>query len=130
MATSRKNTTALLTQTPAFLRNNPTVLDQEKENFEKAQIVALSKSLSLEEAASKEKHVRTLIIGTFIAKGPNIFWQKVKDVIPLHGSDVVCWKFLIVLHRCVSKKYLKTSIWFWNIILQIMFDKVFDDKNF
>jgi len=107
MATSRKNTTALLTQTPAFLRNNPTVLDQEKENFEKAQIVALSKSLSLEEAASKEKHVRTLIIGTFIAKGPNIFWQKVKDVIPLHGSDVVCWKFLIVLHRCVSQNILK-----------------------
>ena len=110
MATSRKNTTALLTQTPAFLRNNPTVLDQEKENFEKAQIVALSKSLSLEEAASKEKHVRTLIIGTFIAKGPNIFWQKVKDVIPLHGSDVVCWKFLIVLHRCVGQKYFRITV--------------------
>ena len=100
MATSRKNTTAFLSpHAPSFLRNNPTVLDQEKENFEKAQIVALTKSLSLEEAASKEKHVRTLIIGTYVAKGPNIFCQKLQDTIPLHSNDVVCWKFLIVLHR-------------------------------
>ena len=105
MATSRKNTIPLLTQTPTFLRKR-TVLEKEKKTSEKDQIDALSKCLSPEEAASKEKHVRTLILGTHITQGPNIFWQKVKDLIPLDvvevPSDVVCWKFLIVLHRYVS----------------------------
>ena len=38
-------------------------VDHEKEEFEKGQLNALTKCLSLEEAAAKEKHVRTPIIG-------------------------------------------------------------------
>ena len=66
------------------------------------QLNALTKCLSLEEAAAKEKHVRTLIIGTFKTGGPQVFWQNVKDHIPLHSNDIVTWKFLVVLHRLVQ----------------------------
>lgn len=102
MATSRKASSSMsLSVAQSLLARHQSVLDQERENFEKAQLSALTKALSLEEAASKEKHVRTLIIGTYDDRGAFTFWQKLQDNVPLHSSDVVCWKFLIILHRLI-----------------------------
>lgn len=36
----------------------------------------MTKSLSLIEAPPKEKHVRTLILGTYQNRGADIFWHK------------------------------------------------------
>lgn len=105
MAVNRKmsNLVPAATQLVAGLGNRaPTMFDQEKEDFEKAQTNAMLKCLSLEECAAKEKHVRTLMIGTYHSHGAKVFWRKLKDSVPVHGNDVVCWKFLIVLHRIMQ----------------------------
>lgn len=41
------------------------LLFQEREDFERSQSNAMVKCLSLDEAPPKEKHVRTLILGTY-----------------------------------------------------------------
>jgi len=80
----------------------PTAFDQEREEFEKAQTNAMTKSLSLEEAGPKEKHVRTLIMGTYRNRGADVFWLKLTSNIPLFANEIVTWKFCIVLHRLMQ----------------------------
>ena len=60
------------------------------------------KCLSQDEAAPKEKHVRTLIMGTYKARGPDVFWKKMEDCIPLYSNPIVTWKFLIAFHRILQ----------------------------
>jgi len=80
----------------------PTAFDQEREEFEKAQSNAMTKSLSLEEAGPKEKHVRTLVMGTYRNRGADVFWQKLTSNIPLFANEIVTWKFCVVLHRLMQ----------------------------
>jgi hypothetical protein len=61
------------------------------------------KSLCLEESPAKEKHVRTLVIGTYRTHGPSVFWRKLQDCVPLYSNDIVCWKFLVVFHRVLQE---------------------------
>ncbi len=53
----------------------PTALDYDKEEFERGQTNALFKSLSVDETPAKEKHVRTLVIGTYHTHGSDVFWR-------------------------------------------------------
>lgn len=62
-------------------------------------MTALQKAINLEEVPAKEKHVRTLIIGTFQEKSAHTFWAFVNSRIPVQGNPVVAWKFCYVLHK-------------------------------
>ena len=62
----------------------------------------MNKSLSLIESPPKEKHVRTLILGTYKTRGPHIFWEKLGSGVPLFGNDIVSWKFCIIFHRLMQ----------------------------
>ena len=42
------------------------------------------------------------IMGTFIYHGSSYFWRNVKDYASLHGNEVVCWKFLVILYRILQ----------------------------
>ena len=42
------------------------------------------------------------IMGTFIYHGSSYFWRNVKDYASLHGNEVVCWKFLVILYRVLQ----------------------------
>ena len=53
----------------------PTAFDYDKEEFERGQSNAMVKSLSVDESPPKEKHVRTLIIGTYHVHGSGVFWR-------------------------------------------------------
>ncbi|KAL1482646.1 hypothetical protein MTO96_033658 [Rhipicephalus appendiculatus] len=61
----------------ALTQRRTNSLDQEKENFEKSQAVSISKAVNSQECPVKEKHVRSLIIGTFHEKGAHTFWSLV-----------------------------------------------------
>ena len=74
-------------------------LDAEKEKLELEQANAVTKALSIQECPVKEKHVRTIIIGTFKQRSSKMLWQLVSSKAPLHGNPIVCWKFLHVLHK-------------------------------
>lgn len=47
-------------------------------------------------------HSSLQIMGTFIYHGSSIFWRNVKDYASLHGNEVVCWKFLVILLRIIQ----------------------------
>ena len=100
---------------------------QEREEFEKAQSNAMTKSLSLEEAGPKEKHVRlvdifvlcfrmiyvklgltnfflrhfrTLVMGTYRNRGADVFWQKLTSKYESHLQITfkTCTKYYIKLY--------------------------------
>ncbi|KAK8402517.1 hypothetical protein O3P69_000738 [Scylla paramamosain] len=72
-------------------------LDQEREQFEKAQEASFKKATSDEEMPLKMKHVRNLIIGTFTDKNADLFWRNVGTTPPIN-TDVTAWKFCHCLH--------------------------------
>ncbi|OQV25230.1 Huntingtin-interacting protein 1 [Hypsibius exemplaris] len=69
------------------------------EKLKRAEVTALQKAINLDEVPAKEKHVRTLIIGTFQEKSAHTFWAFVNSRIPVQGNPVVAWKFCYVLHK-------------------------------
>eukprot|EP00096_Caligus_rogercresseyi_P009465 TRINITY_DN3222_c0_g1_i2.p1 TRINITY_DN3222_c0_g1~~TRINITY_DN3222_c0_g1_i2.p1 ORF type:complete len:938 (-),score=274.97 TRINITY_DN3222_c0_g1_i2:488-3301(-) len=75
------------------------VLDQEIEDFKKEQSNALLKALNANESPIKEKHLRTLVIGSFRLKNAESFWVTLRDVVPLHGNELVVWKIPNLTHR-------------------------------
>lgn len=77
-------------------------LDAERENFERAQSISISKAINCQESPVKEKHVRSAIIGTFTEKGAGTFWGVVMKL-PLQGNPIVCWKFCHVLHKVIRE---------------------------
>ena len=123
-----------------MLLNIITMFFKEREDFEKSQSNAMTKSLSLIEAPPKEKHVRTLILGTYKCRGADVFWQKLGSrydqlfktmiiinvpfyfSIPLFANDVVSWKFCIVFHRLMQDgdaKFISGSIKHASLIDQV-----------
>ncbi|GAV04059.1 hypothetical protein RvY_14398-1 [Ramazzottius varieornatus] len=77
----------------------PNPVQAEREDFERNTFVALQKAINTEEVPAKEKHVRTLIIGTFQEKGAHTFWSLVLSRVPVQGNPVVAWKFCYVVHK-------------------------------
>jgi hypothetical protein len=101
MAVHRRVTLPNMSNVP-FNPNRPNTLEQERLDFERNQLNAILKSLSVEEAAPKEKHVRTLIMGTYSTQGGSVFLRYVKDYASLHANEVVLWKFLVILYRVLQ----------------------------
>jgi len=95
------------TSIPRVLRNSLShgnnSLDAEREQLEREQLNAVTKALSVVECPVKEKHVRTIIIGTFKQKTSQSFWNLVSSKAPLHGNPIVCWKFLHILHKMLRE---------------------------
>uniref|UniRef100_A0A5S6QSI8 I/LWEQ domain-containing protein n=1 Tax=Trichuris muris TaxID=70415 RepID=A0A5S6QSI8_TRIMR len=73
-------------------------IDADREEHEKLQAIAVSKAINSHVCAVKEKHLRTLILGTYRDRGAGTFWfHAIK--LPLAGDPVVCWKFCHALHK-------------------------------
>lgn len=79
-----------------------TPMEVERENFEKAQAVAINKAINSQVHPVKEKHVRSAILGTFHENGAGVFWATTSKL-PLQGNSIVCWKFLHVLHKLLRE---------------------------
>lgn len=79
----------------SFIRS---VLDLDKDNFEKSQTMSVHKAIVKEETPTKIKHVRSIILGTFQEKGCGTFWS-VAIKLPLQSNQIMCWKFCHVLHK-------------------------------
>ncbi|OCT94266.1 huntingtin-interacting protein 1 [Xenopus laevis] len=60
--------------------------------------VSINKAINTQEAAVKEKHARTCILGTHHEKGAQTFWVAVNRL-PLSSNAVLCWKFCHVFHK-------------------------------
>lgn len=87
---------------PAVNRPGRTSLDQERENFEKNQTLAISKAVNDFEVPTKAKHVRSAVIGTFQEKGSNTFWSIILRM-PLHSNPIMAWKFCHCLHKMLRE---------------------------
>ncbi|XP_071444494.1 huntingtin-interacting protein 1 isoform X2 [Hetaerina americana] len=87
---------------PRVLQQRKTMLELERENFEKFQGISISKAINQVENPVKEKHVRSAIIGTFQEKGANTFWSCVLRL-PLEDNRIIAWKFCHVLHKVLRE---------------------------
>eukprot|EP00106_Octopus_bimaculoides_P016708 XP_014784150.1 PREDICTED: huntingtin-interacting protein 1-like [Octopus bimaculoides] len=79
-----------------------TAVEVERENFEKAQSIAINKAINSNVHPVKEKHVRSAILGTFHESGAGVFWATTSKL-PLQGNAIICWKFLHVLHKLLRE---------------------------
>lgn len=87
---------------PRVLQPRKTSLEIEREQFEKAQSIAIQKAISREETAVKQKHVRSAIIGTFHHQGGDVFWS-IAVRLPYMEDMIVAWKFCYVLHKVLRE---------------------------
>merc|ERR1712137_291273 len=93
-------------------KTSRTSLDQERENFLKAQCLAVSKAVNEIEAPVKAKHIRSIIIGTFQDRGCQTYWSIVLRV-PIQSSPIIAWKFCHALHKVLREGHhnvLKDSL--------------------
>ncbi|XP_066491362.1 huntingtin-interacting protein 1 isoform X2 [Tiliqua scincoides] len=60
--------------------------------------VSITKAINAQEAAVKEKHARTCILGTHHERGAHTFWAVVNRL-ALSSNAVLCWKFCHVFHK-------------------------------
>ena len=111
MTTLREQAKTSIPQVTRVIRNSlnhgRNTLDAEKEQFEFDQTNAVTKALSIIECPVKEKHMRTILIGTFQHKTSATFWSLVSSKAPLHGNPIVCWKFFHVLHKLMREGHQK-----------------------
>ena len=56
----------------------------------------------------KEKHVRTLLIGTHQEKNSQMFWSSVVKL-PLQDHPIVAWKFLNVVHKMLREGHQQVT---------------------
>ncbi|KFD47431.1 hypothetical protein M513_11700 [Trichuris suis] len=73
-------------------------IDADREEHDKLQAIAVSKAINSQVCAVKEKHLRTLILGTYHDRGAGTFWFNAIKL-PLAGDPIVCWKFCHALHK-------------------------------
>uniref|UniRef100_A0A1I8AQ08 I/LWEQ domain-containing protein n=1 Tax=Steinernema glaseri TaxID=37863 RepID=A0A1I8AQ08_9BILA len=69
-------------------------------------LVAVNKALNKVEAPLKQKHVRTLILGTHREKSANVFWNTVSRF-QLEKNPVLTWKFCHCLHKLIRDGHRK-----------------------
>ncbi|XP_046915882.2 huntingtin-interacting protein 1-like [Dermatophagoides farinae] len=84
-----------------------TSLDITKDNFEKSFYTSVRKAINSTECPVKEKHIRRIVIGTYLAKSGQIFWSYARQL-QLDGHPIVCWKFCHVLHKLIRDGHPKT----------------------
>lgn len=79
-------------------------LDADREAFLKHQLTSMQKALTTDECATKEKHIRSLLMGTVRERGARTFWQVVKDgKVRIETHPTVAWKFCHVLHKLLRE---------------------------
>ncbi|CAD5215002.1 unnamed protein product [Bursaphelenchus okinawaensis] len=78
----------------------------DRETFIKSQIIAVQKVLNKAEAPLKQKHVRSLIVGTHKERSASLFWSTVSRI-PLEKSPVITWKFCNLLHKLIRDGHRK-----------------------
>ena len=54
------------------------------------------------------QQVRTLIMGTYRARGPEVFWKKLEDCVPLYSSPIVSFRFIRLLISFLLVSYSNT----------------------
>ncbi|XP_054166658.1 huntingtin-interacting protein 1-like [Oppia nitens] len=67
----------------------------------------ISKAINTNENPVKEKHIRTIIIGTHQNKSAHLFWTIARNL-RLQDNPILCWKFCHVLHKLLREGYRKT----------------------
>ncbi|XP_077150491.1 huntingtin-interacting protein 1 [Ranitomeya variabilis] len=83
--------------------------------------VSINKAINTQEAAVKEKHARTCILGTHHEKGAQTFWVAVNRL-PLSSNAVLCWKFCHVFHKLLRDGHpnvLKDSLRYKNELIDM-----------
>ncbi|XP_072286113.1 huntingtin-interacting protein 1 isoform X2 [Pyxicephalus adspersus] len=83
--------------------------------------VSINKAINTQEAAVKEKHARTCILGTHHEKGAQTFWVAVNRL-PLSSNAVLCWKFCHVFHKLLRDGHpnvLKDSMRYKNELIDM-----------
>ncbi|XP_053313187.1 huntingtin-interacting protein 1 isoform X2 [Spea bombifrons] len=83
--------------------------------------VSINKAINTQEAAVKEKHARTCILGTHHEKGAHTFWVAVNRL-PLSSNAVLCWKFCHVFHKLLRDGHpnvLKDSLRYKNELIDM-----------
>ncbi|CAD5220905.1 unnamed protein product [Bursaphelenchus xylophilus] len=78
----------------------------DRETFVKSQIIAVQKVLNKAEAPLKQKHVRSLIVGTHKERSASLFWSTVSRI-PLEKSPIITWKFCNLLHKLIRDGHRK-----------------------
>ncbi|KAJ8312658.1 hypothetical protein KUTeg_010031 [Tegillarca granosa] len=86
-----------------------TAVEIERENFEKNQTAAINKAINNQETPVKEKHVRTIVLGTFQDHGAGFFWS-IAIKLPVQANPIICWKFLHVLHKILREGHADAII--------------------
>ncbi|XP_003377590.1 putative ANTH domain protein [Trichinella spiralis] len=65
---------------PKNLLRRPSTMMMDREEYEKLQSAALLKCINAQECAVKEKHLRTLILGTYNDRGAGLFWANLTKI--------------------------------------------------
>jgi len=84
---------------------SPTVIANEK--GEQQLTEHISKALSKDETAPKQKHVRACIVYTHDLKSSGTIFLGIKAQ-PIVGDDVLSWKTLILFHKIISQGHSST----------------------
>ncbi|CAK9303752.1 unnamed protein product [Gordionus sp. m RMFG-2023] len=79
-----------------------------QKEFLDSQINSIFKAMNLQETPVKEKHVRSIIIGSFVGIGCEVFWNVVMENMPLQGNQIVCWKFCYILYKLMRDGHHNT----------------------
>ncbi|KAI8920540.1 ANTH domain-containing protein [Entophlyctis helioformis] len=82
------------------------------EKYEEELAQAIKKALSPDEAAPKQKHVRSCILYTWDVKGAGSFWAAIKTY-PMVGDEIVSFKALVTIHKVIRQGHpqvLKAAI--------------------
>ncbi|XP_013381294.1 huntingtin-interacting protein 1 isoform X1 [Lingula anatina] len=64
----------------------------------KPKVTSIHKAINSNEVPVKEKHARTIVLGTYHEKGAGMYWGTVNKL-PLQGNHIICWKFCHILHK-------------------------------
>lgn len=64
----------------------------------RSQMTHVRKALSEQPIPPKQKHVRAIILETYDARSSRFYFSTAREL-PLSTNPVVCWKFLVVLHK-------------------------------
>ncbi|KAI8923771.1 I/LWEQ domain-containing protein [Entophlyctis helioformis] len=72
------------------------------EKYEEELAQAIKKALSPDEAAPKQKHVRSCILYTWDVKGAGSFWAAIKTY-PMVGDEIVSFKALVTIHKVIRQ---------------------------
>ncbi|PAA49961.1 hypothetical protein BOX15_Mlig002007g4 [Macrostomum lignano] len=92
----------MATKLQQALNRRKTPYEIERDNYEKAMSLHIQKAINKEEGPTKEKHIRTILMGTYKDESARLFWS-IALKLPLQGHPIVCWKFLHVLHKILRE---------------------------